>query len=179
MEAPTSDLGDTETMEDHSQHLILSIQTKNQDIPLVHHVVITIEKTYSSKEPGIVPPLENTLKAIHETSPTDCPTYRFKEWTWHNKSGLEFTLAAIIPPLPSSMVFGKLEKIEPEDTKVAIVRCITAHQLWQQNDVTSPPGDVYHPTADHYAELCGRIARPYWKSLHQVKTIKAASGESC
>ena len=92
----------------------------------------------------MVPPLETTLKAMQGTSPPDCPTYRFKEWTRYYKSGLKFTLAAIIPPLPPSMVFGKKE---PEDTKVAKVRIITAQKLWQQYGVTSPPGDVYHPTA--------------------------------
>ena len=136
-------LADTETFEDHAQHTIRSIQAEDQDIPRVHHIVITIEKTYSSVGPGVIPPMETTLKAMQGTSPSDCPTYRFKEWTWHEKSGLEFTLAAIIPPLPPSMVFGK---IEPTDTKVAMVRCITAQKLWQQYGVTSPPGDVYHPT---------------------------------
>ena len=136
-------LADTETFEDHAQHTIRSIQAEDQDIPRVHHIVITIEKTYSSVGPGVIPPMETTLKAMQGTSPSDCPTYRFKEWTWHEKSGLEFTLEAIIPPLPPSMVFGK---IEPTDTKVAMVRCITAQKLWQQYGVTSPPGDVYHPT---------------------------------
>ena len=136
-------LADTETFEDHAQHTIRSIQAEDQDIPRVHHIVITIEKTYSSVGPGVIPPMETTLKAMQGTSPSDCPTYRFKEWTWHEKSGLEFTLAAIIPPLPPSMVFVK---IEPTDTKVAMVRCITAQKLWQQYGVTSPPGDVYHPT---------------------------------
>ena len=28
-----------------------------------------------------------------------------------------------------------------------MVRCVTAHQLWKQDVVTSPPGDVYHSTA--------------------------------
>ena len=144
VDAPALDLADTEIFEDHIQHTIRSIHAKDQDVPQVHHVVISIEKTYSSIGPGVVPPLETTLKAMQGTPPSDCPTYRFKEWTWHDKSGLEFTLAAIIPPLPPSMVFGK---IEPEDTKVAMVRCITAQKLWQQYGVASPPGDVYHPTA--------------------------------
>ena len=144
VDAPATDSADTEAIEDHMQHTIRSIQAKDQDIPQVHHIVITTEKTYSSIGPGVVPPLETTLKAMQETLSSDCPTYRFKEWTWQEKSGLEFTLAAIIPPLPPSMVFGKLE---PEDTKVAMVRCITAQKLWQQYGVTSPPGDVYHPTA--------------------------------
>ena len=144
VDAPALDLADTEIFEDHIQHTIRSIHAKDQDVPQVHHVVISIEKTYSSIGPGVVPPLETTLKAMQGTPLSDCPTYRFKEWTWHDKSGLEFTLAAIIPPLQPSMVFGK---IEPEDTKVAMVRCITAQKLWQQYGVTSPPGDVYHPTA--------------------------------
>ena len=144
VDAPATDSADTEAIEDHMQHTIRSIQAKDQDIPQVHHIVITTEKTYSSIGPGVVPPLETTLKAMQETSSSDCPTYRFKEWTWQEKSGLEFTLAAIIPPLPPLMVFGKLE---PEDTKIAMVRCITAQKLWQQYGVTSPPGDVYHPTA--------------------------------
>ena len=144
VDAPALDLADTEIFEDHIQHTIRPIHAKDQDVPQVHHVVISIEKTYSSIGPGVVPPLETTLRAMQGTPPSDCPTYRFKEWTWHDKSGLEFTLAAIIPPLPPSMVFGK---IEPEDTKVAMVRCITAQKLWQQYGVTSPPGDVYHPTA--------------------------------
>ena len=119
VDAPAHDSAELETSEDHIQHTIRSKQAKAQDVPQVYHVVITIEKTYSSIGPGVVPPLETTLKALQGTSPPDCPTYRFKEWTRYDKSGLEFTLAAIIPPLPPSMVF---RKIEPEDTKVAMVR---------------------------------------------------------
>ena len=116
--APTATLADTDTSEDHDQHTICTIQTETQNVPQVHHVVITMEKTYSSVTPDIIPPLETTLKAMRETSPSDCPTYRFKEWTRHDKSGLEFTLTAIIPPLPPSMVFGD---IAPEDTNIAMI----------------------------------------------------------
>ena len=131
--APT--LADTDTFEDHEQHTIWAAQTENQDGPQVHHILITIEKTFSSSEPGVVPPLESTMKAMHGTSPSDCPAYRFKESTRHDKSGLEFTLTAIIPPLPPSMIFGE---IEPKDTNITIVRCITAQKIWQQYGVTSP-----------------------------------------
>ena len=143
VDAPAPDTAVTETTEDHMQY-IRNIQAKDQEVPQVHHFVITVEKTYSSIGPTVVPPLETTLRAMQETSSSDCPTYRFKEWTWHEKSGLEFTLTAIIPPLPPSMLFGK---IKPSDTRIAMVRCITARRLWQQYGVTSPPGDVYHPTA--------------------------------
>ena len=141
---PTPTLADTDTSEDHEQYTICTIQTETQNVPQVHHVVITMEKTYSSVTPDIIPPLETTLKAMRETSPSDCPTYQFKEWTRHDKSGLELTLTAIIPPLPPSMVFGD---IAPEDTNIAMIRCTTAQKLWEQFGVTSPPGDVYHPTA--------------------------------
>ena len=127
---------------DHPHQDVLSIQAKNQDVPTVHNIVITVQKPCSSLEPGVVPPLETTLKAMYETSPTDCPNYRFKEWTLHEKSGLE--LAAIIPPLPPMMVFGN---VYSEDTNIAMVRCFTAHQLGEQYGVTSPPGDLYHSTA--------------------------------
>ena len=143
VDAPAPDTAVTETTDDHMQY-IRNIQAKDQEVPQVHHVVITVEKTYSSIGPTVVPPLETTLRAMQETSSSDCPTYRFKEWIWHEKIGLEFTLTAIIPPLPPSMMFGK---IEPSDTRIAMVRCITARRLWQQYGVTSPPGDVYHPTA--------------------------------
>ena len=48
--------------------------------------MITVEKIYSIVEPGVVPPLEAILKAMHETSPTDCTNFRFKKRTWHDKT---------------------------------------------------------------------------------------------
>ena len=92
----------------------------------------------------MVPPLENTWKAMHERSLTVCPSCRFEERTWHKKSGLVFTLAAIIPSLPPIMMFGN---VDSEDTNIAMIRCVIKHQLWEQNGATSPPGHVYHPTA--------------------------------
>ena len=38
--------------------------------------MIIVEKTYFSVEPGVVPPLETTLKAMHGISPRNCPSYR-------------------------------------------------------------------------------------------------------
>ena len=87
----------------HPQHKILNVRTKlhNSNItPTVRHIILTIEKTFTSTESESIPPLESTLKEMHRFSPSDCPTYRFKEWTSHEKGGLEFTLAAIISPLP-------------------------------------------------------------------------------
>ena len=33
-----------------------------------------------------------------------------------------------------------------EQEKTEMIRCITAHQLWEQYRVASPPGDIYQPT---------------------------------
>ena len=128
-------LAEEDTFEDNEQRTIWAIKTENQDGPQVHHILITVEKTFSSIESGVIPPVETTMKAMHETSPSDCPVYRFKEWTRRDRCGLEFTLTDIIPPLPPSMVFGETG---PEDTNIAMVRCITAQNLWQQFGVTSP-----------------------------------------
>ena len=110
---------------------------------MVHRIVITVEKTITSVEPGVVQPLDTTLKAMHNTSPSDSPNYQFKEWSQHDRGGIEFTLHAIIPSLPPSMVFGK---INPEDGTTEMIRCPTACQLWAKNHVALPPGDVYRPT---------------------------------
>ena len=44
VDAPAHDSADTETSEDHLQHTIRSIQAKDQDVPQVYHVVITVER---------------------------------------------------------------------------------------------------------------------------------------
>ena len=116
----------------HPQHEVLAVQAQRRELepPLsVQHVIITVEKTYASEEPGVVPPLEVTLKAMHETTPSDCSNYRFKEWTQHDQGGLEVILSAVIPPLPPPKTFGEL------DDRVGgleLIRCITAHQLWKK-----------------------------------------------
>ena len=104
-----------------------------------------MEKTYASAESGLVPLLESTLKAMYDSSPSDCPTYRFKEWTRHDRGGLEFTLAAVIPPLPPSILFGELNEA---CNNAQMIRCITAHQLWEKYHIVSPPGDVYRPSQE-------------------------------
>ena len=124
----------------HPQHATLAIQAKRNIPSLVHHIVITVEKTYASI---VVPPLEIKLKALHNTSPSDCRNYRFWEWTRHDQSGLEFTLLVVLPPLPPSRMFGKTD---PENGKPEMVRCVTAHHLWKRYHIASPPVDVYKPT---------------------------------
>ena len=138
----------------HPQHRIQALQAKRPKQPEVHHIVVTVEKTFSGIESKTVPPLEETLRAMNNTSPSDCPTYRFKEWTSHDKSGLEFTLATIIPLLPQLILFGG---VDLEALRVNMVRCITAHQLWELYGVTAPPGDVYHPAAGWWLLVISHI----------------------
>ena len=95
---------------EHPQHGILAIRTQRQELepsPTVKHIIVTVEKTYASVELGVVPLLEVTLQAMHDTSPSDCPIYRFKELTQHDRGGLEFTLPAVIPPSPPSKKSAK------------------------------------------------------------------------
>ena len=133
---------------EHAQHGILATrhQTRQQELEpssTVKHIIVTVVKTYTSVEQGVVPPVEVTLKAMHDTSPSDCGHYRFKEWIQHERGGLEFTLPAVIPLLPPSIKFGKMNG---EQEKTEMIRCITAHQLWEKYRVASPPGDLYQPT---------------------------------
>ena len=61
---------------EHPQHEVLTIQNPRQDLgpsPTVQPIVTTVEKTYASMELGVVPQLEITLKAMHDTSPSDGP----------------------------------------------------------------------------------------------------------
>ena len=131
----------------HPQHETLTVRAEQQKPkvqPTNRHIILTIEKFFASTESGLVPPLETTLKGMHKFSPSDCPTYRFKEWTSHGKGGLEFTLAATIPPLPPSFWFGELDNT---CSNPLMIRCITANQLWNKYHIASPPGDVYQPSA--------------------------------
>ena len=122
----------------HLTHEVLTIQAQRRELEptqSIQHIVVIVEKTYASMEPGVVPPLEVTLKAMHATSPSDCPNYRFKEWTQNDRGGLDFTLSAVRPPSPPSMTFGELDA---EGGGLEMVRCITAHQLWENYRVASP-----------------------------------------
>ena len=123
---------------EHPQHGILAIRAQRQKHgipPVVRPIIVTIEKTYTSIDSGVVPPPESTLKAMHDSSPSGCPTYRFKEWTCPERGGLEFILAAVIPPLPPSITFGEVNEV---CVTAQMIRCITAHQLWEKYHVVSP-----------------------------------------
>ena len=55
-DVPFQDLVDMIAL-DHPQQDSLSFPAENQDVSLVHSIVITVEKTYSNIEPGVVLPL--------------------------------------------------------------------------------------------------------------------------
>ena len=63
------------------QHEVLAVQAQRGEFEptsSLQHNIIVVEKTYASVEPKVVPPLEVTRKAMHATSPSDCPNYRSK-----------------------------------------------------------------------------------------------------
>ena len=133
--------------QNHPQHEILTVRAEHQTPkapPTIRHIILTIEKTYASTESGLVPPPETTLKEMHKFSPSNCTTYRFKEWTSHEKGELELTLAATIPPLPPSIWFGELDNT---CSNPLMIRCITANQLWNKYLIILFPGDVYQTFA--------------------------------
>ena len=109
---------------------------------MIHQIVISVEKTYTSVEPEAVAPLEITLKAMQNTSPSDCLNNRFKEWEQNDQVGLEFTLPAVITLLTPWMVFGNMD---PKIGRTEMIRCKTARQLWERYCDTSPLGDIYRP----------------------------------
>ena len=142
---PACELALSRTSE-HPQHRILAIRAQQEEPKpptSVRHIILTVKKTYASAESGLVPPLESTLKAMYDFSRSDCPTYRFKKWTHHDRRGLEYTLAAILPPLPPSIIFGELNEA---CDNAQMIRFITAQQLWEKYHIVSPLGDVYQPT---------------------------------
>ena len=120
---PACELALARTLE-HPQYGFLAVRVQRQEPITLRHIIVTVEKTYASAQSGLVPPLESTLKAMHDSSPSDCSNYRFKEWTYHERGGLEFTLAAATPPLPPTIILGEMNET---CDNAQMIRCITAH----------------------------------------------------
>ena len=72
---------------------------------LVYCLTVRAEKTYSSLERHGDHPVNTILKKLSSPGVAKAPCPRFKEWTSDGK-GLEFTLATVMPPVPSNIAFG-------------------------------------------------------------------------
>ena len=112
---------------------------------LVYRLMVRAEKTYSAVERSGDHPVDAILEKFSSPGVTKAPCPRFKEWTSNGK-GLEFTLATVMPPVPSNNAFGPFNF---EREPVRMVRCITADLLCDKYGVQVEPGKVYSP-APHW-----------------------------
>ena len=112
---------------------------------LVHRLTVRAEKTYSSLERSGDYPVDTILEKLSSPGVAKAPCPRFKEWTSDGK-GLEFTLATVMPPVPSNIAFGPFNF---EREPVQMVRCITADLLGDKYGIHVDPGGVYSP-APHW-----------------------------
>ena len=103
------------------------------------------EKTSAGVERTEKYPAETILQQIAVPGVAKGPLPRFKEWTSNGK-GLEFTLANVVPPVTSNIVFGPFNF---ERKPVQMARCLTADLLLDRFGVEVEPGGVYSPA-------------PYW-----------------
>ena len=106
---------------------------------LVHRLTVRAEKTYSSLERHGDHPVDTILEKLSLPGVAKAPCPRFKEWTSDGK-GLEFTLATVMPPVPSNIAFGPFNF---EREPVQMVRCITADLLCDKYGIHVDPGGVY------------------------------------
>ena len=108
---------------------------------LVHRLTVRAEKTYSSVERSGDHPVDTILEKLSSPGVAKAPCPRFKEWTSDGK-GLDFTLATVMPPVPSNIAFGPFNF---EREPVQMVRYITADLLGDKYGIHVDPGGVYIP----------------------------------
>ena len=109
---------------------------------LVYRLTVRAKKTHSAVERTGDHPVGAILQKLSSPGVAKAPCPRFKVWTGDGK-GLEFTLATVIPSLPSNNVFGTFNF---ERKPVQLARCITADLLDDKYGVHVEPGGVYSAT---------------------------------
>ena len=107
----------------------------------MHRLTVRAEKTYSAVERIGDHPVDTILQKLLLPGFAKDPCPKFKEWSSDRKS-LEFTLATMMPPVPSIIVFGPFN-FEREPARIA--RCITAELMCDKYGVHVEPGGVYIP----------------------------------
>ena len=95
-----------------------------------------------------------------------CP--RFKEWTSDGK-GLEFTLATVMPPVPSNIAFGPFNF---EREPVQMVRCITADLLCDKYGIHVDPGGVYSPAPHWWLLVTAPRVEAIVEPLHLLSCLE-------
>ena len=136
---------------------------------LVHRLTVRAEKTYSAVERSGDHPVDTILEKLSSPGVTKAPCPRFKEWTSNGK-GLEFTLATVMPPVPSNIVFGPFN-FEREPVQMA--RCITPDLLCDKYGVHMEPGGVYSPAPHWWLLITAPRVEAIVEPLHLLSCLES------
>ena len=135
---------------------------------LVHRLTVRAEKTYSSLERYGDYPVDTVLEKLSSPGVAKAPCPRFKEWTSDGK-GLEFTLATVMPPVPSNIAFGPFNF---EREPVQMVRCITADLLGDKYGIHVDPGGVYSPAPHWWLLVTAPRVEAIVEPLHLLSCLE-------
>ena len=135
---------------------------------LVHRLTVRAEKTYSSLERHGNHPVDTFLEKLSSPGVAKAPCPRFKEWTSDGK-GLEFTLATVMPPVPSNIAFGPFNF---EREPVQMVRCITADLLCDKYGIHVDPGGVYSPAPHWWLLVTAPRVEAIVEPLHLLSCLE-------
>ena len=135
---------------------------------LVHRLTVRAEKTYSSLERYGDYPVDTILEKLSSPGVAKAPCPRFKEWTSDGK-GLEFTLATVMPPVPSNIAF---EPFNFEREPVQMVRCITADLLGDKHGMHVDPGGVYSPAPHWWLLVTAPRVEAIVEPLHLLSCLE-------
>ena len=135
---------------------------------LVHCLTVRAEKTYSSLERHGDHPVDTILEKLSLPGVAKAPCPRFKEWTSDGK-GLEFTLATVMPPVPSNIAFGPFNF---EREPVQMVGCITADLLCDKYGIHVDPGGVYNPAPHWWLLVTAPRVEAIVEPLHLLSCLE-------
>ena len=134
----------------------------------MHRLTVRAEKTYSSLERYGDYPVDTILEKLSSPGVAKAPCPRFKEWTSDEK-GLEFTLATVMPPVPSNIAFGPFNF---EREPVQMVRCITADLLGDQYGIHVDPAGVYSPAPHWWLLVTAPRVEAIVEPLHLLSCLE-------
>ena len=135
---------------------------------LVHRPTVRAEKTYSSLERCGDYPVDTILEKLSSPGVAKAPCLRFKEWTSYGK-GLEFTLATVMPLVPSNIAFRPFNF---EREPVQMVRCITADLLCDKYGIHVDPGGVYSPAPHWWLLVTAPRVEAIVEPLHLLSCLE-------
>ena len=136
---------------------------------LVHRLTVRAEKTYSAVERSGNHTVDAILEKLSLPGVEKAPCPRFKEWTSDEK-GLEFTLPAVMPPVPNNIAFGPFNF---ERELVQMARCITADLLCDKYGVQVEPGGVYSPAPHWWLLVTAPRVETIVEPLHLLSCLES------